>query len=132
MDESHLSDSTSTTHNFNESDTPCDHLVHLDSPSLSSELQDNSVVENTETESVTDFEDLLQLDATSVSSQDTSSIEIELFLNLKDNWTMPTFHQQMVSLNIMTMSCSHYKRRLMHHMTISVMKKLMYVKKRLR
>ena len=46
-------------------------------PSLSSELQDNSIVENTETESVPDFEDLVQLDSTSVSSQDTSSIEIE-------------------------------------------------------
>ena len=58
-------------------DSSCDHLLHLDSPSLSSELQDNSIVENTETESVPDFEDLLQLDSTSVSSRDTSSIEIE-------------------------------------------------------
>ena len=71
VDESHLSDSTSTTTNLNETfsfDTSCDHLLHLDSPSLSSELQDNSIVENTETESVPDFEDLLQLDSTSVSS----------------------------------------------------------------
>ena len=80
MDESHLSDSTSTTTNLNETfslDTSCDHLLHLDSSNLSSELQDNSIVESTETESVADFEDLLQLDPTSVSSQDTSRIEIE-------------------------------------------------------
>ena len=80
VDKSHLSDSTSTTTNLNETfslDTSCDHLLHLDSPSLSSDLQDNSIVENTETEPVPDFEDLLQLDSTCVSSQDTSSIEIE-------------------------------------------------------
>ena len=79
VDESHLSDSTSTTTNLNEEfslDTSCDHLLHLESLSLSSELQDNSIVENTETESVPDLEDLLQLDSSSVSSQDTSSIEI--------------------------------------------------------
>ena len=80
VDESHLSDSTSTTTNLNETcslDTSCDHLLRLDSPSLSSELQDNSIVENTETESVPDSEALLQLDSTSVSSQDTSSSKIE-------------------------------------------------------
>ena len=86
VDESHLSDSTSTTTNLNETfslDNSCDHLLHLDSPSLSSELQDNSIVENTETESVPDFEDLLQLDSTSVPSQDTSSIEIEFVSELE-------------------------------------------------
>ena len=80
VDKSHLSNSTSTTHSLNE---PCslntsgDHLLHLDSPNLLSELQVNSIVESTKPESVPDFEDLLQLDFTSVSSQDTSSIEIE-------------------------------------------------------
>ena len=86
VDESHLSDSTSTTTNLNETfslDNSCDHLLHLFSPSLSSELQDNSIVENTETESVPDFEDLLQLDSTSVPSQDTSSIEIEFVSELE-------------------------------------------------
>ena len=80
VDKSHLSESTSTTTNLNEPcslDTSCDHLLHLDPHSLSSELQDNSIVESTEPESVPDFEDLLQLDSTIVSSQDTSSIEIE-------------------------------------------------------
>ena len=80
VDKSHLSDSTSTTTKLNETcslNTSCDHLLHLDSPILSSELQDNSIVGSTEPESVPDFEDLLQLDSTCVSSQDTSSIGIE-------------------------------------------------------
>ena len=80
VDEAHLSNSTSTSTNLNETfslDTSCDHLLHLDSPSLPSELQDNPIVESTEPESVPDFEYLLRLDSTSVSSQDTSSIEIE-------------------------------------------------------
>ena len=41
VDESHLSDSTSTTTNLNEAfsmDTSCDHLLHLDSTNISSEL----------------------------------------------------------------------------------------------
>ena len=78
VDKSHLSDSTSTTHSLNETwflDTSGDHLLHLDFPSLSSELQNTSSVEP---EPVPEFEDLLQLDSTSVSSQDTSSIETEL------------------------------------------------------
>ena len=79
-DKSHLSDSTSTIRNLNETcslDTSCDHLVHLNYPSLLSELQDHSIAGSTEPESVPDFEDLLQLDSTSFSSQDTTSIEIE-------------------------------------------------------
>ena len=37
-------------------DTSCDHLLHLDSPSFSSELQDNSIIESTEDEPVPYFE----------------------------------------------------------------------------
>ena len=94
MDKSHLSDSTSTTTNLNETcslNTSCDHLLHLDCPSLSSELQDNSTVGSTEPESVPDFEDLLQLDSNSVSSQDTSSIEIEF---------LPEFEGQLDHANL--------------------------------
>ena len=43
----HLKDPISTTTNLDEAcplDTSCDLLPHLDSPSLSSELQDNSSV----------------------------------------------------------------------------------------
>ena len=75
-------------------DTSCDHLLHLDSPSCSSELQDNSIVESTEPESVPDFEDLLQLDSTSVLCQDTSSFDIEFVSDpeeaLKSNKSSPT------------------------------------------
>ena len=63
MDKSHLSDSTSTTTNLNETcslDTSCDHLIHLDSPSLSSELQDTSSVESDEIECVPDFEEPME------------------------------------------------------------------------
>ena len=53
VDISHLSDPTSTTTNLDETyllDTSCEHLLHLDSPSLSSELQDTSSAENVEIE----------------------------------------------------------------------------------
>ena len=70
---SHLSESTSTTTNLNETcflETSCEDLLHLDSPSFSSELQDNSIFESNEPESCADFEDILQFDSTSVSSHD--------------------------------------------------------------
>ena len=62
-DKSHLSDSTSTTTNLNETcslDTSCDHLLHLDSSSLLCELQDTSSVESVEIEFVPDFEEPLE------------------------------------------------------------------------
>ena len=42
---------------------------------------------------------LLQLDSTSLASQlqDTSSVELNLFLSMKNIWTMPIFHKQMSS-----------------------------------
>ena len=95
----HLSDSTSTTESWDESST------------LS--VQDDH---------------LLQLDSTSLSSQDTSSVEIEFVLNLKNTWTMSTFHQQMFFMNIMIMNCSYYIKRLMHHLTISVIRKVIVMK----
>ena len=135
VDESHLSDSASTTTSLNETcslDTTCDHLLHLDSPSLSSELEENSIVENTETESVPDFEDLLQLDSTSVSSQDTSSIEIEFFLILRNLWKVTSFHQQMFSVYNMTMTCPYSTKRLILHLTISIIRTLMSVKRKIK
>ena len=45
-------------------------------------------------------------------------LKLSFFLNQKDNWIIPTFHQQMFSLNTMTMNCSYYKMRLMRQMTI--------------
>ena len=94
MDKYHLSDPSNTTTNLNETsslDTSCDHPIHLDSPSLSSELQDNSKLGRIEPESVPDLEDLLQLDSTSVSSQDTFSIEIEF---------LPEFEGQLDHVNL--------------------------------
>ena len=57
--------------------TSCDHLPHLDHPSISSEPKDNSTVGNTQPESIHDSEDPFQLDSISVSSQATCSIETE-------------------------------------------------------
>ena len=92
---SHLKDPISTTTNLDEAcplDTSCDHLLHLNSPSLSSELQDNSSVD---------------------------SVEIELNPESEGQWIMSTFHKQMFSQHTMNMNCSYYKRSLMHQMTIS-------------
>ena len=109
VDRSHLSDSTSTTHSLNETcslDTSGDHLLHLDSPSLSFELQDISSVDNVDPEPVPDFKDLLQL---LCHLKTHPAMKLNLILNVKDNWTMPTFHQQMLSVNNMTMNCSYKK-----------------------
>ena len=59
VDISHLSNPTSTTTNLDETyplDTSCDHLHHLDSPSLSSELQYTSSVDSVETEFLPELE----------------------------------------------------------------------------
>ena len=45
-------------------------------------------------------------------------LKLSFFLDQKNNWTMPNFHQQMFSLSTMTMNCSYYKRSLMHQMAI--------------
>ena len=45
-------------------------------------------------------------------------MKLSFFLNQKDNWIIPSIHQQIFSLNTMTMSCSDYKRSLMYQMTI--------------
>ena len=50
---------------------------------------------------------LLQLDSTSLSSQDTSSVEIEFVPEFEGQWTMATFHQQMLFMNTMTMNWSY-------------------------
>ena len=87
MATSHLKDPISTTTNLDEAcplDTSCDHLLHLDSPSLSSELQDNSSVDSVEIEFVPESEG--QLDHTKHSPTDLFSEhhEYELFLLQKE------------------------------------------------
>ena len=105
VDKSHLSDSTSNAINLNEIcslDTLHDHLLHLDSPSLPSEQQDTSSVESVEIEFVLDFDDHLNWILPVSHLKTHPALKLNFFLNLKDNWTMPTFHQQMFSLNTMT------------------------------
>ena len=87
VDISHLSDPTSTTTNLDETyplDTSCDHLLHLDSPSLSSELQDTSSVDSIEIEFLPESEG--NLDHTNLSPTDVSSghHDYELFLLQKE------------------------------------------------
>ena len=83
MATSHLKDPISTTTNLDEAcslDTSCDLLHHLDSPSLSSELQDNSSVDSIEIEFLHESEG--QLDHTNLSPTDVFSEhhDYELFL----------------------------------------------------
>ena len=87
VDISHLSDPTSTTTNLDETyplDTLCGHLLHLDSPRLSSELQDTSSVENVEIEFLPESEG--QQDHTNLSPTDVFSghHDYELFLLRKE------------------------------------------------
>ena len=91
VDISHLSDPTSTITNLDETyplDTSCDHLCHLVSPSLSSELQDTSSVENVEIDFLPESEG--KLDHTNLSPTDVFSghHDYELFLLQKeiDQW----------------------------------------------
>ena len=84
---SHLKDPTSTTTNLDEAcplDTCCDHLLHLDSPSLSSEPQDNSSVDSVEIELLPASEG--KLDHTYHSPTDVFSEhhQYELFLLQKE------------------------------------------------
>ena len=128
-------DSTSTTTSMNKTcllNTSCDQLLHLDHPSTSPELQDHSNVGSAEPESTLDSEDLLQLDSISVSSQATCSIETEFLPEFKGNWMTPTYHQHMFSQGTMTMKCSYCKRRLMHHMAISIIMSYMPVKSKIK
>ena len=74
-------------------DTSCDYLLHLDSPSLSPELQYNSGVDSVEIEFLPESEG--HLDHTKNSPTD------------------------LFSTHTMTTNCSYYKRSLMHQITTS-------------
>ena len=83
---SHLKDPISTTTNLDEAcslDTSCDLLHHLDSPSLSSELQDNSSVDCVEIELLPESEG--QLDHTNLSPTDVFSENHDYKLFLLQN-----------------------------------------------
>ena len=91
---SHLRDPISTTTNLDEAcplDTSCDHWIHWIHPAFHLNYKTTQVL---------------------------IVMKLSFFLNQKDNWIIPTLHQQMFSLNTMTMNCSYYKRSLMHQMTI--------------
>ena len=84
---SHLRVPISTTTNLDEAcplDTSCDHWIHLDSPSLSSELQDNSSVDSDEIEFLPESEG--QFDHTNFTPTDVFSEhhDYELFLLQKE------------------------------------------------
>ena len=84
---SHLRDPISTTTNMDEVcplDTSCHRLLHFDSPSLSSELQDNSSVDSVEIQFLPESEG--QLDHTNFTPIDVFSEhhDYELFLLQKD------------------------------------------------
>ena len=82
-DKSHLSESTSTTSNLNETcllDTSYDHLFHLDSPSLSSELNDTSSVESVDIGFVPDFQE--PLERSNFSPTDGFSVQDDYNLSL--------------------------------------------------
>ena len=87
MATSHLKEPISTITNLDEAcplDTSCDHLIHLDSSSLSSELQGNSSVDSVEIEFLPESEG--QLDHTKHSPTDVFSEhhDYELFLLQKE------------------------------------------------
>ena len=83
VDKPHLSVSTSTTTNLNETcslDTSCDHLLHLDSPSHSSEPQDTSGVESVEIEFIHESEEPLENNKPSPKDVFSSQHNNDLFL----------------------------------------------------
>ena len=83
---SHLRDPISITTNLDDMcplNTSCDHLLHLDSPSLSSELQDNSSVDSVEIEFLPESEG--QLDHTNLSPTDVFSEHHDYKLFLLQN-----------------------------------------------
>ena len=87
VDISHLSDPSTTTTNLDATyplDTSCDHWLHLDSPNLSSELQDTSSVDSVEIEFLPESEG--KLDHTNLSPTDVFSghHDYELFLLPKE------------------------------------------------
>ena len=55
-------------------------------------------------------------------------LKSSLFLSLKNIWTMPIFHKQTFFLNHMTMNSSSSVKRLIHHLTISATRKVLFVK----
>ena len=96
---SHLSDSTGTTDRLDESSTLSAQDDHL-----------------------------LQVDSTSLSSQDTPSVLIEFLPESQSQLDNDNPSQTDFSVNTMTINCSYSIKRLMQHLTISAIRKVMIVK----
>ena len=62
------------------------------------------------------------------TSQVLKMLKLNLLMSLKNLWKIISLHQQMPSMNTMTMNCSYYKIRLMHQMVISTIRTLITVK----
>ena len=104
VDKPHLSASISTIPNLDVTctlDTSCDQLLHLDCSSHSSDPLDILSVE---------------------------SVEIEFIDYSEEPLEKIGIHQQMFSLNTMTMICSYSTKTLIPHLTISTIRTLMSVK----
>ena len=87
MATSHLKDPISTTTNLDETcplDTSCDHLHHLNSPSLSSELEANSSVDSDEIEILPESEGQLDNTMHSPTHVFSEHQDYELFLQQKE------------------------------------------------
>ena len=80
--------------------TSCDHLFHLDSPSHSSEPLDTS---------------------------NNESVKLDLFMSLKNLWVIISLHEKIFPFHNITMICSYSLKRLIPHLTISVIMTLMSV-----
>ena len=87
VDISHLNDPTSTSTNVDETypmDTSCDHLLHYDSPSPSSELQDTSSADSVENEFLPESEGTLDHTNLSPTNVFSGHHDHELFLLQKE------------------------------------------------
>ena len=56
-------------------------------------------------------------------------LKLILFLIFRALWTTTNFHQKMFSVNNMTMTCSYSIKRLMLHLTVSIIRTVMLVKR---
>ena len=114
---SHLEDPISTTTNLDDAcppDTSCDHLLHLDSPSLSPELQYNSSVDSDEIQFLLESEG--QLDHTKHSPTDLFSEhhDYELFL-LQKEFDAPNDNPNHYDIH----TCEHQDDILIHATNLS-------------
>ena len=128
-------DSTSTTTSKNKMcllNTSCDHQLHLDHPSTSPELQDHTIVGSANLSLFLILKTYFSWILSVSHLKPHATLKLNFFLNSMDNWMTPTYHQQMFSLGTMTMNCSYCKKRLMHHIIISIIMTYMALKSKIK